>query len=116
MAIKSLNSVAGFSVGEVPANIILANGDITASNAIFSGNLLISNSTATWGVLTDNLYYSNGVPWDLQQAAGSNSQVQFNDNQNFGASANFVWDNAQQLLSIIGNLDVTNITRMQIQT
>ena len=48
MAIKSLNSVAGFSVGEVPANIILANGDITASNAIFSGNLLISNSTATW--------------------------------------------------------------------
>jgi hypothetical protein len=111
MAIKSLNSVAGFSVGEVPANIILANGDITASNAIFSGNLLISNSTATWGVLTDNLYYSNGVPWDLQQAAGSNSQVQFNDNQNFGASANFVWDNSQQLLSIIGNLDVTNITR-----
>jgi hypothetical protein len=111
MAIKPLNSVAGFSVGEVPANIILANGDVTASNATFSGNLLISNATSTWGVLTDNLYYSNGVPWDLQQAAGSNSQVQFNDNQNFGASANFVWDNSQQLLSIIGNLDVTNITR-----
>lgn len=111
MAIKPLNSVAGFSVGEVPANIILANGDVTAKNAIFSGNLLISNATSSWGILTDNLYYSNGIPWDLQQAAGSNSQVQFNDNQNFGASANFVWDNSQQLLSIIGNLDVTNIVR-----
>jgi cytoskeletal protein CcmA (bactofilin family) len=111
MAIKALNSVAGFSVGEVPANIILANGDITASNAIFSGNLLISNSNANWGVLTDNLYYSNGSPWDLQQAAGSNSQVQFNDNQNFGASANFTFDTATNLLTLTGNIDVTNIVR-----
>ena len=34
MAIKPLNSVAGFSVGENPANIILANGDITTNNKI----------------------------------------------------------------------------------
>lgn len=111
MAIKPLNSVAGFSVGEVPDSIILANGDITAYNAEFSGNLLISNSTPSWGILTDNLYYSNGQPWDLQQAAGTNSMVQFNDNNNFGATANFTWDNSSQLLSIIGNVDVTNIVR-----
>lgn len=111
MAIKPLNSVGGFSVGEIPANIILANGDITASNATFEGNILVSNATSSWGILTDNLYYSNGVPWDLQEAAGSNSQVQFNDNNNFGASANFTFDTATNLLTITGNIDTTNIVR-----
>lgn len=111
MAIKPLNSVGGFSVGEIPANIILANGDITASNATFEGNILVSNATSSWGILTDNLYYSNGAPWDLQEAAGSNSQVQFNDNDNFGASANFTFDTATNLLTITGNIDTTNIIR-----
>ena len=106
MALKPLNSVAGFSVGEIPAPIILANGDITARNAIFSGNLLISNSSPTWGVFTDNLYYSNGTSWDLQQAAGSNTQVQFNNNDNFGASANFTFNAVTGLLTLIGNVDI----------
>ena len=37
MAIRPLNSVAGFSVGETPANIILANGDITTTNITTTG-------------------------------------------------------------------------------
>ena len=107
MALKPLNSVGGFSVGEVPANIILANGDITASNATFSGNLLISNSTNTWGVLTDNLYYSNGTPWDFQQAAGSNGEIQFNMGDDFAASANLTFDNTTQLFTVTGNANIT---------
>lgn len=106
MALKPLNSVAGFSVGEVPTPVILANSDITARNAIFSGNLLISNAYPLWGVLTDNLYYSNGVPWDMQQAAGSNTQIQFNDNNDFGASANLTYNQVTSLLTLTGNLDV----------
>lgn len=109
MALKPFNSVAGYSVGEVPsANIILANGDITASNATFSGNLLISNANASFGILTDNLYYSNGVPWDLQEAAGANFQIQFNDSNNFGASANFAFNPATNLLTVAGNINVAN--------
>jgi hypothetical protein len=109
MALKPFNSVAGFSVGEVPsANIILANGDITASNATFSGNLSISNANENFGILTDNLYYSNGVPWDLQEAAGANFQIQFNDSNNFAASANFTFDPATNLLTVAGNIDVAN--------
>jgi hypothetical protein len=112
MALKPFNSVAGFSVGEVPsANIILANGDITASNATFSGNLLISNANANWGVLTNNLYYANGVPWDLQEAAGANFQIQFNDSNNFAASANFTFNPTTNLLTVAGNIDVaSNVT------
>jgi hypothetical protein len=109
MALKPLNSVGGFSVGEVPANIILANGDITASNATFSGNLLISSANASWGVLTNNLYYANGVPWDLGgSAAGSNNQIQYNINGDFAASANFTFDPATNLLTVAGNIDVAN--------
>jgi hypothetical protein len=110
MALKPFNSVAGFSVGEIPsANIILANGDITASNATFSGNLLISNANASWGVKTDNLYYSNGVPYDMGGSpAGSNNQIQYNIGGEFAASANFTFDPATNLLTVAGNIDVAN--------
>jgi hypothetical protein len=113
MAIKPLNSVAGFSVGEVPANIILANGDITANNTTLSGNLAISNANASWGVLTDKLYYSNGAPWDLQEAAGANTQLQFNNgvNNNFGASANLTFDSVTNILTVSnGNITGGNLT------
>ena len=103
MSLKPLNSVGGFSVGEIPANIILANGDITANKANFSGNIAVSTSNPAYGVLTDNLYYANGQPWDLQQAAGSNTQIQFNNANDFGASANFTWNSATDTLTVTGN-------------
>ena len=43
MAIKALNSVAGFSVGEVPVPIILANGDITTINFTSNGSANLGN-------------------------------------------------------------------------
>jgi len=110
MALKPLNSVGGFSVGEVPANVILANADITANKGTFVGNVAISNTNAAFGLLTDNLYYSNGVPWDLQEAAGSNTQVQFNNNGNFGASTNFTFNTATNLLTVAGNITGANLT------
>jgi hypothetical protein len=108
MALRPLNSVGGFSVGEIPQTIIDGNGNVTANFATFSGNLLISNATASWGVLTDNLYYSNGQPWDLQEAAGSNNQIQFNSDDNFAASANLTFDPATNLLTVIGNAQFNN--------
>jgi len=107
MALKPLNSVGGFSVGEIPANVILANADITANNATFSGNVSISNATASWGVLTDNLYYSNGQPWDFQQAAGANFEIQFNMGDDFAASPNLTFNNTTQLLTVTGNANIT---------
>lgn len=94
MAIKAFNSIGGFSVGDPASNIILANGDITSNNANFTANVAAGN------ILTDHLLYANGQPWDLQEAAGSNTQVQFNDNGDFGASANFTFDTSTNLLEI----------------
>ena len=116
MALKPLNSVGGFSVGEVPANVILANADITANKGTFVGNVAVSNTNAAYGILTDNLYYSNGQPWDLQEAAGSNTQIQFNNSNNFGASANFTFDNATNLLTVVGNVQFNNANLGNIVT
>ena len=101
MAIKAFNSVAGFSVGETPANIILSNGYITTNGATFTANI------AALGVLTDNLYYANGVPWDLQEPAGANTQIQFNNDQQFGASSGLTFDTDTANLDVTGNLNLT---------
>jgi hypothetical protein len=187
MALKPFNSIGGFSVGETPSNVILANGDITTTNLTTtgvanlnavgnvkisggtngyylqtdgSGNLVwaavptgtgISNGTSNvaipvangnvnttvggnttfvvtgvganvtgtlgvsanlsaLGVLTNNLYYANGTPWDLQEAAGANTQIQYNNgtNNNFGASANFTFNDATNVLTVTGNIAASN--------
>jgi hypothetical protein len=185
MALKPFNSVGGFSVGEVPSNVILANGDVTATNLTTSGvanlnaignvkitggtvgqviitdgagNLtfstvdtsIISNGTSNvsvfgtsvtvsangtaniftvrqgnanangaqavvdgnlsvTGILTDNIYYANGVVWDLQEAAGANFEIQFNNDDDFGASANFTFNPSTNLLTVNGNANVGNL-------
>jgi hypothetical protein len=107
MAIKPFNSVGGFSVGEVPATVILANGDITTGNANLTANLYVTNTANVGNLRTDNLLYANGTPWDLQEAAGANTQIQFNLGNNFAASANFTYDDSIQNLVILGNANVT---------
>ena len=101
MAIKAFNSIGGFSVGENAANIILANGEITTSNANLSANLFVSDTANVGNLRTNNLLYANGTAWDLGgNPAGSNTQVQFNDSSEFGASANFTFNNSTNLLLI----------------
>ena len=58
MAIKPFNSVGGFSVGEVPANVILANGDFTTGNANLTANLYVTN-TANLPTLLELIELSN---------------------------------------------------------
>lgn len=101
MAIKPFNSVAGFSVGETPANIILANGRITTNGADFTANI------TALGVLTDNLYYANGTPWDLSDPGGANTAIQFNDDESFGGSAAFTFDKDTANLDLTGNITVS---------
>ena len=82
----------------------------TSAGANVTGTLGVSANLSALGVLTDNLYYANGTPWDLQEAAGANTQIQFNNgtNNNFGASANFTFNNSTNVLTVTGNANVTN--------
>ena len=76
---------------------------ITDAGANVDGNVAVT------GILTNNYYYANGTPLDVGGVpAGSNTQVQFNNGTHFGASANFTFDSATNLLNVIGNIDATN--------
>ena len=54
----------------------------------------ITGNTAVGNILTNGYYYANGAPIDLQEPAGANTQIQYNFNSNFGASANLTFDQA----------------------
>ena len=74
-----------------------------------NGNIVASNASATNGIKTDNLYYSNGSPWDIGgQPAGSNTQIQYNNGANdFAASANLTYDDATQQFYLNGSANIT---------
>ena len=87
---------------------VLLNGDIrvgSAGNANVlnvdgSGVLTTTGNVVPLGVKTDNYYYANGDAITFgTSAAGSNTQVQFNNNGDFGAEAAFNYDQATNTLS-----------------
>jgi hypothetical protein len=81
----------------------------TSAGANVTGTLGVSGNVAALGLLTDNLYYANGTAWDFAQPAGSNTQIQYNDGAGgFGASANFAFNSATNVLTVTGNANVTN--------
>lgn len=103
-------------VGNVKiGNVLISNiGSITANTASITGNITVGNlstagNVATGNLLTDNLLYANGVPWDLQQPAGANTEIQFNDNNNFGANVNFTFDTAGNLLTVNATANIANL-------
>ena len=89
-----------FSVNAVPNVMVL-----TTSIATINANAVVS------GILTDNYYYANGQPLDVGgQPGGSNTQIQINNNGEFGASANFTFNTDTNLLSVNGNISAGNIS------
>jgi hypothetical protein len=81
----------------------------TSVGANITGTLGVSANLSALGLLTDNLYYANGTAWDFAQPAGSNTQIQYNDGAGgFGASANFAFNSATNVLTVTGNANVTN--------
>lgn len=101
-------AAADFGTGNITNGNLLASGLVSAGGNIIAvanisgGNVSTAGNVTAGGVLTDNLYYANGTPWDLQDPAGSNTQIQFNSNSNFGASANLTFDSATNIFQVTG--------------
>ena len=89
------------------AGTVLTNSQPNITSVGTLSSLVVSGNANVGGILTDNYYYANGSPVDFQQAAGSNTQVQFNNNNDFGASANFTFNTATDTLTVTGNANVT---------
>lgn len=83
---------------------------VTGTGANVVGTFDSTGNITTSGIKTDNYYYANGAPLDFSQPAGSNTQLQFNDNNNFGASANLTFDTSTNLLTINGNVTANNVS------
>jgi hypothetical protein len=56
------------------------------------------------------LYVDTQIGSVSANAAGSNTQVQFNSSSSFGASSNFTFNTASNLLTVTGNIATTNLS------
>jgi hypothetical protein len=97
MAIRTFNSVAGFSIGEVPTTIITSAGNVTTGN-----------------LLTDNLLHANGVAWDFNYASGGANYIQFSNGTDLASNINLQFDSANANLNIIGNINVGPSSNVKI--
>jgi len=101
-------NIVGNVTSAVTANFANYAGNVTESaqpNITSVGTLLsldVTGNANVGGILTDNYYYANGTPIDFQPAAGGNTQIQFNNNGNFGGNSNFTFD------SVTGNVTIPN--------
>lgn len=104
MAIRPLNSVGGFAVGELANIVILSNGVITTTTANLTANLVAN------AIYSDNYKYANGTAVDFQTAAGNATEVQFKSStgDDLEASANFTFDTTTSLLSVTGDINATS--------
>jgi hypothetical protein len=105
------NANITFGVAGVPNVLVISsNGIGFTGNIDFGGNVDVTGNIAPGGIKTDNYYYANGAPVDFQQAAGSNTQIQFNSNNDFGASANLTFNTSTNVLAVGGNITAGNVS------
>jgi|688.fasta_scaffold01024_14 hypothetical protein len=72
------------------------------------GNLSVTSNISAGNVLTDHLLYANGAAWDIGGVpAGSNTQIQFNNDNEFGATANLTFNSVTNTLTT-ANISAAN--------
>jgi hypothetical protein len=102
MASELFNSISGYSIGIPPIEVIDSNGNLK-TNVFTTGNVTASN------VYANQYFYANGEPILMVAIAGSNTQVQFNNDMQLGASAAFTFDGIANLLTVT-NLSIPGIS------
>jgi len=78
-------------------------------------NVTVTGNATVGGIKTDNYYYANGSPVDFQQTAGSTGALQYNNNGDFGASANLTWNNSTSTLTVDGTVSTTAVEATTLQ-
>ena len=114
------NSVAGANVTGQVGNALVAGTVYTAAQPNITSvgtltSLSVTGNVSAGNIKSDNLLYANGSPYVFTtNAAGSNTQVQFNDGNSFAGSAAFTFNKGSNILTatnFAGNgALLTNIT------
>ena len=97
------NATNASTAGTVTTN---AQPNITSVGTLSS--LSVTGNVSAGNILTNNLLYANGTPWDLQEAAGSNTQIQYNDNGDFGGSSSLTFNETTSTVTA-NNFNVSNV-------
>jgi hypothetical protein len=82
-------------------------GILTHKTSTTYAGFRYNNNLGAWELSVDTTSDGEGGTWTLVtsgnlEVAGANTQVQFNNNGLFGASANFTFDSAQDQLTVNG--------------
>ena len=102
-SLSSLSVTGNANVG----NLGFGTGQLVGTGNISSGNVNTGNVIAG-NVLSDNLRRANGSPYVIVSgAAGSNTQLQFNNNGSFGAIPNVTYDGSNLSLGSVSNVKLS---------
>jgi len=102
--IQSGNVLTG---GDVSATGTLTGGNITTAGNVTGGNVLFGSGivSGTGDIYAGNIF--GNVSGNID-AAGNNTEIQFNDNGILGASAGFTFNTTGNVLTVDGNVDGAN--------
>lgn len=96
------------------SNVYLSNSGVLThiTSSLYAG--IRYNTTSTYWELSNNTTNGTDGTWTViaagnALAAGSNTQIQFNDNNNFGANVNLTFDQSSSKLFLQGQLALGNI-------
>ena len=109
MASDAFNSLGGYTIGIPPFTVVDASGNITANKANI-GNLTASIVTSTGNITAP--YFIGNVVGNISGnlvVPGTNTSVLFNNQGNAGASNAFQFNNTSNVVTLTGNIAVTNI-------
>jgi len=98
MAAEPFNSLGGYSAGIPPVQVIDSNGNVV-TNVLTTGNVTANVIYATY------YRYSNGAPY-VPPAAGSNGQLQYNNEGSFAGVPNVSWNGNTLNLGDISALSI----------
>ena len=121
MAFEPFNSVGGYTIGIPPTPVINENGVATLNGLQVTG---LSNLGSVGNVIIlggDNGYFlqtdgegrltwapASGGNGGNGNPGGANTQVQFNNEGNFGGDAGFTYNSVTNVLSVSGNIVSNN--------
>jgi hypothetical protein len=118
MALKTLNTVGGLSVGWQSSSVILSNADVNPNNLTVTATATLGNisNVRIFGGSEGQVLRTDGagnLSWISGAAGspgGSNTQIQFNDAGAFNGVSNFTYNKTTNLLTVNGNVVVGDNT------
>jgi hypothetical protein len=111
------NVTVNGSINANLGNVVVENLTVEGQSDLgVVGNVKITGGSNNYVLRTDgngNLAWAN-IQSEIANAAGSNTYVQYNDNNLFGASANFTYNNSTNTLTVNGNANATNVNATNV--